>query len=1044
MLVPLRVFSAHSLLESSITYEEATQYCKKENIPYIGISNNNSMFGLFKWTQQLTKNKIKTITGSAIKVNEGYIWCYSLNEEGYIELSNLLTKSYLHEEGKLNIQDIKLKNCYILCDLSISEEEISFLSRNNEIGIAISRQERDAKDEQELLNIAKKLDLPIIAAPKCYFKEKEKILETDCLWCIKNNTFVQNEDRERVYEDEYLKSQEEYKKDFQDIPWAIENTEILAKKCNFQIKEHAPKMPKIKCENPKQLFLEKAQKGFEKRFQENMMLNIEEKYHEELKEEYKKRLEYEIEVINKMEFAEYFLIVSEIVQWSKKNGIMVGPGRGSGAGSLVAYSLEITSINPMQFDLMFERFLNPDRVSLPDFDIDFCQQNRYKVINFIKERFGEENVAHIITFGSLQYRAALRDIGRVLQLPYGMIDDLCKKLPAPFQGVAPTLKELRKNGVLKELINNENEQLFQLAENVEGLPRHSSMHAAGIIITDKQISNTCPLYKDPNVEMPITQFDMKETESVGLVKFDILGLAMLSTLTQTLEFLKRKNIEIDLENLKLKDQHIFKMLEEGKTNSIFQLDSPGMRQVLKEIKPTRFEDIIATTSLYRPGPMAEIPKFIASKNGTNSIAYEYQELEPILKETYGVTVYQEQVLAIAKQLAGYSLKEADILRRAMGKKNPVEMEKNKKQFVSGVLKICKGTEEKAEQFFENLSSFASYGFNKAHATCYSMITYQTAYLKYYHTIEFLCSAMIYEINLEKLSEIIQEAINFKIKVNKPDINKSNINFDIIEDSIYFGLTKVKGVGETAITIIKEREKNGAFKSVKDFIKRTTPNKRAIENLILAGAFDDLNKEETIKTQRAKQLNESQEKINNTMSLFDDFEEEIHPLTNIEIAKEEFDKLGYIFSQEMFDINSEKLGITNSIHNIKHTGIVYAFGIKPIIKNTKDNKKIFAYEFFEKNGLQKLFANEQYENKSEFLFLEIEKLPNRFIIKKITEEKKYLKKFKKIFIKTNNTKELKKGETSIYLETGSTPKFIDNFEITTEFLINNSNIITFIQ
>lgn len=1040
MLIPLRVFSSHSLLKSSITYEQAIEYCQNEKLPHIGIANENSMFGLFKWTQSFTKKKLKTITGTALKVGNGFVWTYCLNETGFIELSHLLTQSYLKHNGTLQVQDIHLPNCILMCDLSISEEEIVFLSKKNFVTIALSRQKRDELDEPVLLEIANKLNLHIVAAPKCYFSKKEMHLDTDCLWCIKNATYVQEDDRPNVFEDEYLKTQAEYAEDFKDIPWAITNSEIIAQKCNFQIKPHAPRMPEIGVENAQELFEKKVWIGFEKRLNQNILNKIPEKHHDEQRQLYKERLEYEIDVISRMKFCEYFLIVSEIVQWTKNNGILVGPGRGSGAGSLVAYSLEITSINPIQFELMFERFLNPDRVSLPDFDIDFCQKNRHKVIHFIKERFGEECVSHIATFGSLQYRAALRDIGRVLQLPYGMIDDLCKKLPAPFQGKAPTLKELRENKISTELMNEENELLFKIAENIEGLPRHSSMHAAGVIITNRQIADICPMFKEEGVDMPITQFDMKEAEAVGLVKFDILGLTMLSTISQTLDFLKDKNISVDLENLDLTDQKLFEMLTEGKTNSIFQLDSPGMRQVLKEMKPNCFEDIVATTSLYRPGPMAEIPRFIASKNGSTPIVYEYPELEPILSKTYGVTVYQEQVLAIAKELAGYSLKEADLLRRAMGKKIHEEMELNKKKFVEGVLKK-KGKEndtkekEKAELFFDNLAHFASYGFNKAHAAAYSMITYQNAYLKYYHTIEFLCSSLIFEMNAEKASDILQEVLNFGIKLFPPDINKSNVNFDIINESIYFGLSKVKGVGETASLIIENRKQHGPFTSLRNFINRISPNKRALENLIYSGAFNQFN------SNRALLLDEMQNKNPLSISLFDDFIEETKPLTDIEIAIEELDKLGYIFSNKFLALDLKHFKIFNSMFDIEHIGLIYVFGIKPIIKNTKDGKKIFAYEFFEKQGIQRLFANELFELKLDLCILEVEKLPNRYIIKKLFTIPEYCKRFKKIFVSEDCIENLLPGETSIFLhQENNKHKHLGDFAIDMNFLTKNKQFL----
>lgn len=1036
MLVPLRVYSDHSLLKSSITTQNAIDYCKKYNINYIGISNENNIFGYLQWTLKLKKNGIKTITGCALKVSNGYIWAYCLNHDGYLEISNTLSEGYLKKNGKLEINDIKFKNCYILCDLSLNKEEIAELAQNNQLGIAISRQKRDQDNEKELFKISNEYDLPIFAAPICYFKDKDMFVETDCLWCIKNGTYLQENDRECVFDDEYLKSPEEYLENFKDIPWAIENSNILAKKCNFMLSTCEPKMPQMGIQNPKEEFKKQALEGFNKRLKNNILPKISFEFHEKTIKNYKERLDYEIEMITKMQFCEYFLIVSTIVQWAKNNNILVGPGRGSGAGSLVAYSLEITSIDPIPYNLMFERFLNPDRVSLPDFDIDFCQINRHRVIKFIQEKFGEENVAHIITFGTLQYRAALRDIGRVLQMPYTLIDELCKNLPAPFQGVPPTLKELREKEISTKLINSENEQLFKIAENVEGLPRHSSMHAAGVVIGNIKLSNIVPLFKEKNSDIPIIQFAMKDAEAVGLVKFDILGLTALSTIHKTLDFLKRKNISIDLENIDIKDQNVYEMIGNGKTNSVFQLDSAGFKRLLQDMKPDCFEDIIAAGALYRPGPMDDIPKFIACKHGKENINYVYPELEKILKETYGVPVYQEQVLEIAKNLAGYSLKEADLLRRAMGKKIHHEMELHKKKFVDGIVKICGGTIDKAEIFFDNLAKFASYGFNKSHSTCYGMITYQTAYLKYHYTIEYLCSAMIHENNLDKLSEIIQEAINMNIIVISPCINKSNYTFDIIDNKIYFGISNIKGIGESAHKIIEEREKNGPYTSIQNFIERTNSNKKVIESLINSGSFD------SIEANRNKQIEQTKEKNNSNYSLFDYFEEiqETIDQTNYEKAIQEFNVLGYIFKKDFLQRNSKFLKLNKTMFDIENNGTILALGTKPIIKNTKDNKIIYAYEFFEQNGLQKLFCNELYKTKMELVFLEIENIKTRYIIKKLYTLDQYFSKFKKIFLNINIKDKLKEGKTSLYLEIDGKIEFQKNILITLEFLEKYQNNI----
>lgn len=1026
MLIPLRVYTDYSLLKSTIKIEEAIAYCKENNLPYFGFANENNMFGILQWNLKLQKSKIKPILGCALKVNNGFVWAYCLNQDGYQELSQLISFSYLQKNGTLSCQDIYLKNCILICDSSLSEDEITIIAQNNNVNIAITRQKRFQEYENLMISISNKLNLPLVAAPLFFYAKKEQSLNADCLWCIKNGTYVAQGDRDSVNEDEYLFSQEKYTKIFEDMPFAIENSNIIAQKCNFLMKTAAPKMPKIGVENPKETFIKMARNGLETK-----MPKILEAYPKELHEEkiieYKKRLEYELDLIDFMGFGEYFLIVADIINWAKQNDIPVGPGRGSAASSIVGYSLNITNIDPIRFQLMFERFLNPGRITMPDIDTDFCQENRHKIIEYIQQRFGKENVAHIITFGSLQYRAALRDIGRVLQMPYSMVDELCKKLPAPFQGVAPTLKELREKKISTEFINDENANLFSIAEAVEGIPRHSSVHAAGVVIGNEVLSKIVPLFKEVDVEMPITQFAMKDVDAIGLVKFDILGLAILSVIKRILSFIKRKGINLDINEIPLNDEKTFSILQKGLVKGVFQLDSLGFQNVIQEMKPSAFEDLIAAGALYRPGPMADIPMFIKCKHKIETPQYLFEEMESILEETYGVIVYQEQVLQIAKEIAGYSLKDADLLRRAMGKKIPEEMAQNKEKFINGVIeKFGKNSKEKAEQLFTNLARFAAYGFPKAHAAPYGLMTYQTAYLKANYTTEFFCGTFCYEIDLEKVEEQILEARKMGVIIKAPCINKSSFEFDIIDDVIFFGLSNIKGIGEAAKAIVHERNENGLFSSFENLKKRVSLNKKVAENLIYSGALDCFG------IDRSDLFNEINEKENNNFMLFD-FKQAAQKWDDMKIMQHEMDVLLTIFSIHLLKTDLKILKIYNNIDEIKDKGLVYCIGLRTVERKNKEGKTLFIYEFHDEIGVHKSMANHYYDVKFQKVVLEIEKFENKIYLKKMHKLSDFFTNYRKIFLKKDLEKEvlkLENGPTSIYVFKN------DNYECLGDFLLNN--------
>ncbi len=1031
MLTPLRLYSQYSLLESCITAEKAKTFLKKHNINCAPICDTNNMFGSFNWSVEMKNANIKPIIGCELKVSKGYISAFCKNETGYLELSNLISESYIEKNGILDIASIqKLKNCILLCDSSLSEQEIVSI-KNLDLGIAISKQIFDKEKEQFLFKISNAYDIPIVAAPKFCFTEEKEFLSVDSLRCIKNNEYL-SEQKIKLFEDQFLENLPYLEKQFEDIPFAIYNCLNITKKCNFYLQKHDPIMPSLGIENVEQEIENLVHKGLSENLNQFVLPKIAAEKHEETVKIYEERADFELSMIKQMKFCDYFLIVSDIVRWAKSQNIPVGPGRGSGASCLVAWALKITNVDPIYFKLMFERFLNPDRVSLPDFDIDFCQQRRNEVVEYIQKRFGKENVAHIITFGSLQYRAAIRDIGRVMQIPYPVVDGICKKLPPPFQGIAPTIKDLRAQGMLKEVLNPETEQLFEVAENIEGLPRHLSVHAAGIVIGNRKLSDIVPLYKEPDVEMPIIQFSMKPAEQIGLVKFDILGLAILSVIKKTSDFINQKT-SFDINLIPYDDQKTFEILQKGYVKGIFQVDSPGFKNLLLDMLPNCLEDLVAAGALYRPGPMQDIPQFIKCKK-EKSFDFFYPEMENILKETYSVIVYQEQILQIAKEMAGYSLKEADLLRRAMGKKIKSEMALHEEKFVQGILSTIGGLESKAKTLFENLARFASYGFPKAHAAPYGVMTYQSAYLKAHYPAEFYCATLIYENTQEKCQEIMQEAKSLGIEILPPDINKSNFTFNLENQAVRYGLSNIKGIGDSAKIIIEERIKNGIYTSLSNLINRTKINKKAQESLAFSGSLDSISD-----IARNKQISKMLETKENTttISLFDFYEEE-PDLNEIEIVKHEFDVMKFVFYDKIFQHKLNYFNIHDNLNDLKNgSNLLYVIGIGPVLKKNKDDRIIITYTFIDKNGFQELFTSEEYKLEWQEIIIEIETyfLNNGNIkhsIKNIQSFDQYLSGIKKLFVKDENIN-LPEGETSIYYENQGKTKFLGNFKLNKAYI-----------
>jgi DNA polymerase III subunit alpha len=704
----------------------------------------------------------------------------------------------------------------------------------------------EARCEPGLVELAYRHGLPLVATNDAYFPDREFYEAHDALLCIAQGTAVADNDRKQLTRSHHFRAAAEMREAFADLPEACDNTLVIARRCAFIPQPRQPILP---------AFADGEQVDEETALRRAALAGLKARLAalrisgEQATRAYKDRLKFELETIIRMGFAGYFLIVADFIQWAKRQGIPVGPGRGSGAGSVVAWALTITDLDPLRFGLLFERFLNPERVSMPDFDIDFCQDRRDEVIRYVQQKYGPDRVAQIITFGKLQARAVLRDVGRVLAMPYGQVDRLCKLVPnnpahpvTLEQAIAgePALQQQRDSddGVAR---------LISIALKLEGLYRHASTHAAGVVIGDRPLTELVPLYRDPRSDIPVTQFNMKWVELAGLVKFDFLGLKTLTVLARCLELLEARGIRLDLANLARDDRPTYELLSRGDTVGVFQVEGQGVRDMLKKLRPDRFEDIVAANALYRPGPMENIPRYIAVKHGEEQPDYLHPALEPILKETYGVMTYQEQVMQIAQVLAGYTLGGADLLRRAMGKKIQSEMDAQRKTFVEGAM--ARGVEHaRAELIFDQMAKFAGYGFNKPHAAAYALITYQTAYLKANYPVEFLAALMTLDLgNTDKLNVFRQELNRLGIRLLPPDINRSEVSFSVEpgdKPAIRYALAAIKGVGGQAMAeLIAERTARGRFKDLADFSRRLDArslNRRQFESLAKAGAFDCLN------------------------------------------------------------------------------------------------------------------------------------------------------------------------------------------------------------
>src|SRR5215510_11640979 len=878
--VHLHVHSSYSLLEGALPIARLAELAKADRQPALALTDTDNMFGALEFSEKMAGSGIQPIVGCALAIDFGdqetrpggppldrpHVILLAAREDGYRSLMRLNSRAFLespsHERPHAKVAWLEgatdglialtggpggpLDAAIVAGQGALAQARCDTLVRlfGDRLYIELQRHGDERPAEAALLEMAYARGIPLVATNEPFFAKRDDHEAHDALICIAEGKLVADSERRQLSPDYRFKTRAEMATLFADLPEALASTVEIARRCAFRPMTQAPILPRFSVGESGEAVDEaaelrrQAEDGLARRLRAHGLAPG------RTEEDYRERLAFELGVIEKMKYPGYFLIVADFIQWAKSQGIPVGPGRGSGAGSLVAYALTITDLDPIRFGLLFERFLNPERVSMPDFDIDFCQDRRDEVIRYVQERYGRDRVAQIITFGTLQARGVLRDVGRVLQLPYGQVDKLCKLVPQnPANPV--TLKRAIDDEPRLQAERDRDpvvRRAFDIAQKLEGLHRHASTHAAGIVIGERPLSELVPLYRDPKSNMPVTQFNMKWVEPAGLVKFDFLGLKTLTVLQTAVRFVRKRGIDVELLSIPVDDPKTYAMLARGETVGVFQVESAGMRRALVDMRPDRLEDLIALVALYRPGPMANIPTYCARKHGEEEPDYIHPKLEPVLRETYGVIVYQEQVMQAAQLLAGYSLGEADLLRRAMGKKIRSEMQKQRSRFVSGCVErdIERG---QAEAIFELLARFADYGFNKSHAAAYALVAYQTAFMKANYPVEFVAASMTLDMgNTDKLSEFRAEAERLGVKVESPSVNRSGVDFEVEGSTIHYALAALKGVGRQAVEAIVEARGQRPFADLSDFAARINPravNKRVLESLAAAGAFDAL-------------------------------------------------------------------------------------------------------------------------------------------------------------------------------------------------------------
>ncbi|MDB1135371.1 DNA polymerase III subunit alpha [Candidatus Anaplasma sp. TIGMIC] len=981
IFVHLRSHSDYSLLEGMIKVESLVDLCVEKNMPAVALTDSGNLFGSLEFSDYAACSGVQPIVGCNIMVEEagsnlGNILLLTKNREGFANLTDIVSNGFknnqLEKINRVNIDDL-LRLSSGLIALTGGYDDIlarTLLGKNGEtkamdiiistfgdnIYVELQRHGLSAQKEVEklLVSFAYTNNIPLVATNDVFFAQRSDFQAHDALSCISSGSYVVQEDRHRLTPEHYLKTSQEMYDLFADIPEAVQNTAVIAQRCSFFQEVQKPKLPHFPCSAGRteaEELTECALRGLEARLQSKGIVDDERKniYHE--------RLQYELGVVISMDYSGYFLIVADFIGWSKKNNIMVGPGRGSGAGSLISWSLGITDLDPIEFGLIFERFLNPDRVSMPDFDIDFCQEKRDQVIEYVKEKYGY--VAHIITFGKLQARAVLRDVGRVMQIPYAHIDRICKMIPHDPISPVTLLEAIEMDQNLKaELENDETvAKLIEISLKLEGLYRHASVHAAGIVICDQPLESFVPLYYERSCALPITQYNMKYVEKAGLVKFDFLGLRTLTVIDQICTLIKAQGGDIELSKIPLDDKKTYEMLSAGDSVGVFQLESAGMREAISKLRPDSIQDIIALISLYRPGPMNNIAIYIARKHGLEEPDYLHPMLECVLKETFGVIIYQEQVMEIARIMAGYSLGAADLLRRAMGKKIKDEMDRQRQVFVEGA--VNNGIEKsKASYIFDLVAKFAGYGFNKSHAAAYALISFQTAYLRANHTKEFFTASMNLDIDdKDKLSLLCQQAKRCGIEVIPPDVNYASAEFTVYGNAIRYALGALRNVGQQAAEDMIAKE-GSRYNDIWEFINKAkikSPLKRTLESLIKSGALDSIHpNRKQLYVSMGVMLNILENKKINAhtqqFSLFGDREEskleEVEDWTEDEKIEHEFVTFGFYLRYHPMSKYStllRKFGIqfVSGRQGGQEPGITKHAGVVSSVRMRSVNKERFA-------------------------------------------------------------------------------------------------------
>ncbi|MGC8501913.1 DNA polymerase III subunit alpha [Desulfurella sp.] len=986
--VHLHNHSEYSLLDGANKINAMVEKAKSDNQEYVALTDHGNMFGVLDFYKTCTKNNVKPIIGFEAylapdrfdKSNKSnfHLTLLAKNNEGYQNLLKLSTFSYtegFYYKPRIDKQLLREYSEGIIAGSACLHGEINYYLLNNDYNLAkkacLEYQEIFGKDnffieimrhdlpeqtqiEPLLLRLANEINAPVVATNDCHYLNKTDAKAQDALLCIQTNRLINEEDRMKMRTQEfYFKTQEEMYEKFKDLKEAPDNSYLIAKNCSIEL-ELGKLIYPVFSENMQkdnEMLENLAKERLEKRIKNFGLKNQIDVYYA--------RLEYELNVIKQMNFSGYFLIVWDFINYAKSRSIPVGPGRGSAAGSLVSYSLGITDIDPIKYGLLFERFLNPERISMPDVDVDFCVERRDEVISYVQEKYGQYNVAQVATFGTMLSKAVIRDVARVMGFSYASADKIAKLIPTN-----ATLDEaINQVDQIKKLIKEDKqiEELFSLSKTLEGLKRHASKHAAGVVISQEPIYNRCPLYKPAGEDAIIAQFSKEHLEDVGLIKFDFLGLRNLTVIDFAVKLIKKyENENFDLLNIPTDNKEVFKLLQSGATLGVFQLESSGMQKLISELKPTVFEDLIALVALYRPGPLGSgmVKDFIERKHGVSKVEYPLPQLEPILKETYGIILYQEQVMQIANVLAGYTLAEADILRKSMGKKDKEKMAQQRSVFVERCIK--NGIDEKkAESIFDLMEYFAGYGFNKSHSAAYAYIAYQTAYLKTHYPAYFMCALLASEAsNTDKVAIYIDECNRLNIPILPPDINESYTNFTVVSQkdsnkkAIRFGLSAIKNVGAAAIEIIIEERKNGSFKDLSDFLKRADQrkvNKKVVESLIKSGCFDFVDKNRNqllLQAENPKKSSTDLFGMDNTVSLQPQI-----TTTQEEITKYEKELLGVFISHnplkkyesiiKSLDINYiSQLDTLNDESEIKLIGVVSS--LKEI--HTK-NKQTMAFVNF---------------------------------------------------------------------------------------------------